>query len=247
MGIGALFNAVLYQPLLNFLLLLYVYLPGHDFGVAVIVLTLIIKIILFPVSQKGIRSQKALSALQPKIKEIQEKYKGEKEKQSRAMMELYQKSKINPLSGCLPLLLQLPILLALYQVFLKGLDAATLKASLYRFIPYPAAMNFTFLGIVNLAHPNIFIALLAGLFQYFQSKISLVKNISPSSPKKGGFSSALQNQMTYLLPFFTVFIVWKFGSIIGLYWIANTLFSIGEYYIISKKYGEEKGGIKAHN
>ncbi len=234
MSLSSIFNTILYQPLLNILVLLYVYLPGHDFGIAVILLTLIIKIILFPISFKSIKSQKSLSRLQSKIKEIQEKHKDDKTKQSQAMMELYQKEKINPFSGCLPLLLQLPVLIALYQVFLKGLKPEVFKTFLYGFVPSPEVINFSFLGIVDLSQPNFILALLAGLFQFFQAKISFLKN-KEKTEKKGDFSSMMQNQMIYFLPIFTVFIVWKLGAIIGLYWIVSTLFSIGEHYIVKSK------------
>ncbi len=120
MSIGNIFNLILYQPLLNFLILLYIYLPGHDFGVSVIVLTVVVKLILSPTSIKALRSQKKMAEIQPRLSEIQEKYKEDKEKQSRATMELYKEAKVNPFSGCFPLLIQLPILIALYQVFLGG-------------------------------------------------------------------------------------------------------------------------------
>jgi YidC/Oxa1 family membrane protein insertase len=234
MSISAIFNTILYQPLLNILVALYAYLPGHDFGVAVILLTLLVKLILFPISLKTIRSQRAMNDLQPKIKAIQEKFKNDKAKQSQAMMELYKKEKINPLSGCLPMLLQLPILLALYQVFLKGLKPEALKSFLYGGVPYPEVINFSFLGIIDLSKPNFILAILAGGLQFFQSKISMPKK-DKTAPQKGDFSSLLQSQTLYFLPIFTVFIVWKLGSLIGLYWVVSTLFSIAEHYIIKPK------------
>ncbi len=231
MGIGDFFNLILYQPLFNFLILLYTYLPGHDFGVAVIVLTLIIKLILLPTSLKSIRSQKIMADLQPKLKEIQKKYKDDKEKQSREVFKLYQETKINPFSGCFPLLLQLPILIALYQVFLKGFNEEVLKSTLYGFIPYSKQLNLMFLGLIDLTQPNIFLALTAGGLQFIQSKISTPKKTSSQKDT----SQMIQSQMMYFIPILTIFIVWKFGSIIGLYWITSTLFSIGEHYLVTKK------------
>jgi len=231
MGIGDFFNLILYQPLFNILILLYTYLPGHDFGVAVIILTLIIKLILLPTSLKAIRSQKMMSDLQPKLKEIQEKYKDNKEKQSQEIFKFYQKTKTNPFSGCLPLLLQLPVLIALYQVFLKGFKNEVLESTLYSFIPYSKSISLMFLGVIDLSQPNFFLALIAGILQFIQSKISLPKQIS----EKKDASQMIQTQMIYFFPLLTVFIVWKFGSIIGLYWITSTLFSIGEYYLATKK------------
>ena len=234
------FDIVLYQPLFNGLILLYQYLPGQDFGIAVIVLTVLIRLILYPLGTKGIRMQKALSELQPKMKEIQEKFKQDKEKQAKAMMELYQKEKVNPFSGCLPILVQLPIIIALYRVFWKGLQPEQL-AYLYSFVPSPGVINSSFLGFIDLAVPCIGLAFLAGILQFFQTKM-----ISPSISKKAskktkgndpmaGFSDIMQKQMLYFFPFFTVLILWKLPSAIGLYWIVFTLFAIIQQHFTLKK------------
>lgn len=113
------FYIILYQPLFNALVLLYDYVPGHDFGVAIIFLTLIIRFILYPISVKAVSSQKGLQKLQPKILEVQKKYKDEKEKQAKEILELYKTEKINPFSGLLLAIIQIPILIALYRVFLE--------------------------------------------------------------------------------------------------------------------------------
>jgi len=219
------FNFIFYQPIYNLLFFLYKYLPGHDLGIAIILLTVIIRFILHPLSNYSLKNQKVLSKLQPKILEIQKKYKDDKEKQTKAQMELYQKEKVNPFSGCLPLLLQLPILIALYQVFLKGLD--------------PKIFNFISLGIVDLSKPNLFLALATGVLQFFQTKISMV--VSKETTKEtvkgtNSFTKVFQNQMLYFFPVLAVYIVYKFGSIIGFYWIVSSLFSIWEQHKINKVY-----------
>ncbi len=233
------FNTVLYQPFLNILVALYVFFPGHDLGVAVILLTLIIKLVLSPISLKAAKSQKALSKIQPKLKEIQNKYKDDKMKQSQEMMELYKKEKISPLSGCFPLIIQLPILIALYQVFLRGLESEALKSSLYSFIPQPGTLELTFLGIINLGQSSLVLAVMAGVLQFFHSKLSMSVSSGDKKDSKG-FGSMMQKQMIYFFPFITVLIVWKLGSLIGLYWIVSTLFSITEQYIIRKPWKEKK-------
>jgi len=229
------FNVILYQPLFNALVFLYQYLPGHDFGVAVIVLTILIRLILYPLMVQSIKSQKTLSELQPKIQEIQSKYKDDKEKQAKAMMELYQKEKINPFGGCLPLLLQLPILIALYQVFWKGLRPEAMK-NLYSFIPNPGTIDPTFFGLINLGEASLVLALLAGITQFFQTKMVTPKT---AKIKKGDqmsqFSGMMQKQMLYFFPIFTVFILWRLPAAIALYWIITALFSIGQQYLIFKK------------
>ncbi len=239
-----LFNLILYQPLFNALILLYQYLPGHDFGIAVIVLTVLIRLFLYPSMAQSLRSQRALSQLQPKMQEIQKKYKQDISKQSQAMLELYRKEKISPLSGILPLLIQLPILIALYQLFWKGFEAKQM-VFLYSFVPNPGQIDPTFLNFLNLAQSSIFLAVLAGLFQYFQGKGMLVNpSVRPKSTEGSStkFSDMLQKQMLYFFPVFTVFILWKLPAAIGLYWLATTIFSIVQQYLIFRP----RGGVFAN-
>jgi len=227
------FNVVLYQPLLNGLILLYEYLPGRDFGIAIIVLTILIKFVLYPLGAQGVKSQKVLSELQPKIKEIQEKYKDNKEEQTKKLMGLYREKKINPFSGCLPLLIQLPILIALYRVFWKGFQPEQMTL-LYSFVPDPGLINAFFLGFINLAKPNLVLAVLAGIFQFFQMKMVSLKT-KTGDKKKSDFSEQIQKQTQYFMPAFTVIILFRLPSAIGLYWIAVTLFTIAQQYFIFKK------------
>jgi len=238
------FNVVLYQPLFNLLVLFYQYLPGNDFGIAVIALTVLTRVIFYPLNLKAIKSQKLLQELQPKIQEIQRKYKADKEKLTKATIELYQKGKVNPLSGCLPILIQFPILIALFWVLRKGLRAEEIN-SLYSFIPHPGSIDPSFLGIINLAQscsvkisetqslliwPAIVLVVLTGIFQFVQTKM-----ITPKAQTKKGkadFSTIMQKQMLYFFPVFTVFILWNLPSAIALYWLVTSLFSIFQQYLI---------------
>ena len=229
------FNTFLYRPLFNALILLYQYLPGRDFGIAVIVLTLLIRFILYPLMAKSIKSQKALSELQPKIQEIQQKYKDDKERQAREMMEFYKKEKINPMGGCLPLLIQLPILIALYRVFWGGLQPESIN-SLYPFVADPGAINPFFLGLIDLSQASLVLAVLAGISQFFQSKMMTPKmKKSSGSDKASQFSEMMQKQMLYFFPIFTVFILWRMPAAVGLYWLVTALFSIVQQKLIYKK------------
>lgn len=235
------FNAILYQPLFNALVFLYQHLPGRDFGIAVIALTLLIRIVLFPLMAKSIKSQKALSGIQPKIQEIQRKYKEDKARQTKETMALYQREKINPFGGCLPLLVQLPILIALYQVFWKGLHPGTMSY-LYSFVPDPGQINPVFLGVVNLAEASIVLALIAGVSQFFQTKMLMpkTKKVQPEAGQMAQFSSMMQKQMLYFFPVLTVFILWRLPSAIGLYWIVTALFTVFQQYLVVKKPKEQK-------
>ncbi len=224
------FNIILYQPLLNGLILIYEYIPGHDFGVAIIILTILIKLALYPFGSQSVKSQKVLSELQPKIKEIQKKYKDDKEKQTKELMALYKENKVNPFSGCLPLLIQFPILIALYRVFWNGFQVEKMSL-LYGFVKNPGLINTLFLGIVDLSKPNFVLAILAGILQYFQTKMVMPKQ-GQDNKKKEGISGAMQKQMVYLMPVFTVIILFKLPSAIGLYWVVVTLFTIGQQYLV---------------
>ncbi len=227
------FDIFLYKPLFNALVLIYDYIPGHDFGLAVIILTVVIRLILYPLSIKALNSQKTLQNLQPKISEIQKKFKDNKEKQALETLELYKKEKINPFSGLFLAIIQLPILIALYKVFVMGLKSEEL-VNLYKFVSNPVSINAVFLGIVDLSKPNLIFAVLAGIFQFFQTKM-----LTPKSGQKQGkgpdFSQTMQKQMLYFFPVLTVIILFNLPSAIGLYWIVSGVFSIAQQYLILKK------------
>jgi YidC/Oxa1 family membrane protein insertase len=232
------YNLILYKPLFNALVLLYQYLPGRDFGIAIIALTLIIRGMLYPLMVKSIRSQKILSELQPKMKEIQNKYKDDKERQARETMLLYQKEKINPFGGCFPMLIQLPILIALYRVFWKGFQPEAMT-KLYSFIPNPGTIDPTFFGFLNLAEPNMIVAIIAGLAQFLQSKTMVPK--SQSSTGSGSQAAdMMQKQMVYFMPIITVMFLLRLPAAIGFYWIVTALFSTWQQRLVLKDSGDNK-------
>jgi YidC/Oxa1 family membrane protein insertase len=234
-SIANFFYVILYQPLFNFLVWLYISIPGHDFGIAIIFLTIIIRIILYPTSVKAVKSQRGLQKLQPQIQEVQKKYKDDREKQAKEIFDLYKREKINPFSGLFLALIQVPILIALYRVFWDGLNQKKLGV-LYSFVTNPGQINPLFLHIINLSKPNIFFAIIAGLVQYFQTKMLLPQNSPATSggSKEPDVSQMMQKQMVYFFPIFTAVILINLPSALGLYWIASGLFSIGQQYIIFK-------------
>lgn len=233
MSITLLYNEILYRPLFNGLIFLYNVIPGHDFGVAIIALTVVIRLILYPLSAKAVKSQKALQELQPKVKEVQQKYKNDKQRQGQALMELYKEHKINPASGCLTMLVQLPILLALLSVFRNGLKPESLTA-LYHFISNPGMINKMFLGFIDLSQRSIPLAILAGAAQFIQSKMMT----PPSSGQTNDFASSLNKQMVYMFPLLTVFIAISLPAGLSVYWVATTIFGIIQQYILLKKNGK---------
>ena len=235
-SISNFFYVILYQPLFNSLVFLYNYIPGHDFGIAIISLTIIIRIILYPTSVKAVKSQRGLQKIQPQISELQKKYKDDKEKQAKEILDLYKKEKINPFSGLFLAFIQLPILLALYRVFMDGLNQKKLTA-LYSFVVNPGQINALFLHLINLSKPNIIFAILAGATQYFQTKMLIPANAPKIGQQNKGsdVSQMMQKQMLYFLPVFTVIILINLPSALGLYWTISGLFSIIQQYLIFKK------------
>jgi YidC/Oxa1 family membrane protein insertase len=234
MSLGDIFNLILYQPVFNALIFLYNYISFQDMGLAIIILTMLIRFLLYPTSKKAIVSQKKMADLQSKIKKIQEKYKKDREKQAKALLELYKKEKFNPFSGILPLFFQLPILIALYLVFWRGLtEPEQLATNLYSFIPHPGVLNLSFLGLINLVNPNIFLALIAGVSQYWQAKMLTLKQ-EKKKEDKIKFAEIFQKQILYFFPFFTFIILLQFPSAIAIYWITSNLFTIGQQYFLLK-------------
>lgn len=229
-----LFDLLLYQPLFNALVFLYNIIPGHDFGIAIIILTLAIKLLLYPTSVKAVKSQRSLQLIQPKIQEIQKKYKDDKEKQAKEILEVYKTEKINPFGGLLLAFVQLPILIALYRVFWLGFKPEEL-GRLYSIVASPGQINALFIGLVDLSKPNLIFAVLAGILQFFQTKMLTPKSI-PNQNKKDGpdFSQVMQKQMLYFFPVLTVVILFSLPSALGLYWTVSGIFSIIQQYYITK-------------
>jgi len=227
------FDAVLYQPLFNILILIYQYFPGRDFGIAVVVLTIIIRILLYPLVAESIRVQKITALIQPKMKEIQDKYKENKEQQAALIMALWKEHKVNPLSSFLFLLIQIPILWALYTVFWNGFKDGSLDR-LYSFVPNPGSIDPWFLGIADLSLAYPAFAIIAGILQFIQVKMMIP--VSPAgNDKSAQFAKMIQTQSLYVFPVITVVIFWGLPSALGLYWIVTSLFSIAQQYYILKK------------
>ncbi len=233
----SLYNTILFEPLFNILIFFYNIVPVKDIGWAIILITIVIKLILFPLSKSSIESQKRLQEIKPKLDELKEKFKGDKEAFGKASMELYKKEKINPMSSCLPLLIQLPILIALYQVFRKGLAGLSFEV-LYPFINTPESINSIFLGVMDLSQPNIVLAVITGISQYVQAKMIMnIKGEDKNKPvKSGDIAGAMSKQMLYVMPVFTVFIGMSLPSGLILYWLISMVLTIAQqYYLFRKK------------
>lgn len=234
------FHTYLFQPIFNLLVFLYNVIPGGEMGFAIITLTIIIKLLLWPLMSKSLKSQKALQDLQPKVEAIKEKYKDDKEALAKEMMKLYQEEKVNPLSSCLPVLVQLPILIALYRVLLVGFEPSTLD-QLYGFVKNPGEINVVFLGVLDLSVKSTFLAVLAGIFQFFQTRMLMHKKVPKEVEGKKGAKdesvmASMNKSMMYFMPIVTVVIGISLPGGLTLYWVTVNIVSIiQQKYIFSKK------------
>lgn len=226
-------NAVLYKPLLNALAFLVSVIPGGDVGIAVILLTILVKIILFPLSQKSIESQAAMNILAPELDKIK-KSGVNREEQAKLTFELYKKYKTNPFSGCL---IQIPIiiiLIALYYVFYKGINFD--NGLLYSFIQAPEHINMIFLGLIDLSKKSLILALLAGVSQYFQAYFMPQPPVGAAKTGsfQESFTKSMSMQMKYVFPFLIAFFSYQISGAIALYWITSNVFMIGQQIYVSK-------------
>lgn len=176
-----------------------------------------------------------MNKLQPKIKELQDKYKNDKPALGQATMQLYKEHKINPLSGCLPLLIQLPVLIALYGALRSGLQPESL-ATLYSFVNHPGTINNIALGFLDLTKKSSLMAILAGALQWLQLKQSTAAQAPTSKNEPASPALQMNKQMLYFFPIMVIIIAWNLPTGLTLYWVAATLFSIFEQFYINRKY-----------
>ncbi|MGB0757601.1 MAG: YidC/Oxa1 family membrane protein insertase [Patescibacteria group bacterium] len=240
-----LYNTFLYEPIYNLLIWLYTIIPGDNIGVAIIVLTLLIRAAFYPLQKKAIVSQKSLQDLQPKLEELKAKYKDNKEEMAQKVMALYKEHKINPASSCVPLLIQLPFLIAIYQVFRNGFDTANFDL-LYPFVSRPDMIEPFFLGL-DLSQPQWILAILAAIAQFWQAKMLQAKRppIQSKGAQDEAFATIMQKQMTYVLPIITLWIGLRFPGGLTLYWFLTTLLTALQQLLIIGKDKNTKEVVKA--
>ena len=232
----AFFQAILYQPIFNGFVVLYNLIP--DVGIVVLIITILIKLILYPLTSSSIKSQKALTDLQPKLEEIKKKYGKEQQKVAQETMKLYKENKVNPLASCLPLLIQLPILISLYYVLRVALSADVHFDLLYPFVSQPEGIKTISLGFIELGKASPILAFLAGGAQFWQAKMMSRKKPpkeAGAGAKDEGMASMMNKQMLYFMPVLTVIIGFQLPGGLTLYWFLSTLFTALQQLVVFKK------------
>ncbi len=225
-------KTVIYEPLYNILVLI-LGIPYVDAGIAVIILTLFVKIVLYPLSKKATQTQIVMKEKESELKEIREKYK-DKQEQAIKTMEFYRQNNINPFSSILTILIQIPIIYALYHIFLKSGLPLIQTDIVYSFVKIPSSVSMKFLGFFDISTKSILLAILAAVTTFIQLHLSSKSTIKVSSDPKD-LSSMMMNQMKYTFPIVVFFISWSISGVVALYWFVSNVLGILQDRIIRKQ------------
>ncbi len=208
------------KPLLIVLNWFYKYV--HNYGIAIILLTILIKLIFYPLTNKSYESMKKMKELQPHINRLKEMYKDDKVKLNQEIMELYRKHKVNPFGGCLPIIIQIPVFFALYKTLLVAIEL--------RHAPFIKYLPFThkyWLVDLSAKDPYYITPILMGISMYFQQKMTPTGGTDP-----------IQEKIMLFMPIFLTFLFLNFPSGLVIYWLANNILSIIQQYYVEKKFNQ---------
>lgn len=230
-----LIKTVIYEPLYNFLI--FILSSTHvDAGLAAVILTILVKIVLYPLAKKASLAQLKMKEHEKELKDIKEKYK-DRETQALKTMEFYKTHKINPLSSIGTLLIQIPIIYSLYHIFLKSGLPAVNTTMLYSFIQIPSNVSMNFLGLIDVSQKSALLALLAAVSGFVQMHYSAQNTSSSnSSSSTPDLSQMMAKQMKYTLPVVIFFVSWQISGVVALYWFTSNVVSMIQDYIVKKQY-----------
>jgi len=229
-----LYHTFFFDPLYNVLILLFKVIPWADAGLIVILLTILVRLLIFPLSRKATLTQVKMAEIGPELASIKEKYKDKAEEQARLTLALYKEKGVNPFSGILVIIIQIPIIFSLYQIFIHFPDVNS--ALLYSFVSAPEYINTTFLGLINITAKSIPLATLAAISTFFQFHISMKgQKMSNDNTFGNNLARSMQTQMKYFFPIIVFFISYKISGVIALYWLTTNLFSIGQDMFVKRK------------
>ncbi|MEK7098379.1 MAG: YidC/Oxa1 family membrane protein insertase [Patescibacteria group bacterium] len=239
---SAFYNAI-YDPLYNGLVYLVDIVPAHDIGIAIILLTIVVKVVLFPLSKQAVRTQMAMREIAPEIEKIKERLKDKQDEQAKAIFALYKERGIRPFSSFFLILIQFPILFGLYWVFWKGGLPNVDPSILYSFVPLPESVNMEFLSLIDMRERSIALAALAGLTQLAYARLSMgprkprVKSADPSF--SGDMAHSFDLQARYVLPIIVAGIAYTLAAAVPLYWTASNLFMIGQELFMGRRFADK--------
>ncbi len=231
------FTTVFSQPLYNGLIFLISFVPAADAGIAIVIFTLLVRSVLYPLSKRSIETQMKLKSSEAEITVIRERYK-DKAEQAMKILALYKEKGLKPLSGFLLIIIQIPIIFALYYIFLRSGLPLVDHNLLYEFVSEPATVNMHFLGLLDITEKSYLLAFLTAITQFFQARLML----PPTKPRvenesfKDNLARSMNLQMKYVFPVIIFFIVYNLSGTIALYWTTNNLFSIVQEWYVRRKF-----------
>jgi YidC/Oxa1 family membrane protein insertase len=230
------YSTFIFNPLYNVLVYLVGVIPGGDVGIAVIVLTLLLRLVLLPLSQKAQKTQAGMRMLQPQLDVLKKQHGANPQVHMMEMQKLYKEAGVSPFSSILLLLIQLPILIGLYQVFNYGTLTNVDATLLYSFISAPAAVATQFLGFIDMYSTSMILALIAGATQYWFASVMPVPVVSDEKSFANDFAKSMQVQMKYVFPFLIAVVSYTTSAAIALYLIVSNLASIAQE-VYNKRHG----------
>ena len=238
---STIWHTIFYDPIYNGLIFFVDLVPGGDVGVAIILITIVVKLIIFPLSKKAVRTQMIMKRLEPELKKIREKNKDDRQKQAELMMAVYKENEINPLSGLGLILIQLPLIFALYWVFFRGGLPEIDATLLYSFVSIPSLINMDFIGLIDMAGRSLLLAAAAGITQYYQISLTLpeIQARKDNASLKEDLARSFQLQMKYVMPAFVFVVAYFISAAVALYWLTSNIFSIGQEFVIRKQVKEK--------
>jgi YidC/Oxa1 family membrane protein insertase len=236
-----------FDPIYNGLVALVDVVPFGDVGIAIILLTVIVKAALLPVSLSAARTQRVMREIEPKLSAIKERTKDDREALARETLAVYREAGVNPFSSILLLFIQIPIVIALYLAVYRGggIPLPDINvALLYSFIPTPEIASMMFLGLVDIAAKSLPLAILAGVTQFFQAHVSF-SGMPPTVPSdkpsfKDDFARSMQMQMKYVMPIVIFFFAYTISASVALYFVVSNVLGIAQEYIVRAKHAAPK-------
>lgn len=236
------FHTIFYEPLYNLVVVMLQIVPMHDIGLAIILVTIVVKGLLYPLNMSALRNQHVMKSLEKELNDIKEKHKNSPQESSKKMMEIYKRENINPFASLLTIIIQMPILIGLYFVIAKGLHAD--PTSLYSFVKFPETLHIEAFGILDVTKKSLVIAVLTGISSY----ILACRQTSSMETKKEGseetfqdhFMKSMKIQLLYVLPLIIGVSAYVLPAALGLYWITGNLIGILQDFHTKKKLAEMK-------
>lgn len=236
---SAVFHAAIYDPLYNGLVFLVGVFPTHDVGLAVVALTIIVRIILFPLARRASVTQAKMKEIAPALEALKVKYKNNREEQGRAIFALYKERDVHPFASFGLILIQLPILIALYWIFALGKLPEVNAAILYPAVHVPSYINMEFLGLINMGGKSLLLAALAAITQVAYTRLTMgkrKKHVASDGTFAGDMAKSFDLQARYVLPVIIGVIAYTIPAAAPLYWVVSNTFMIVQEYSMGRRF-----------